>query len=252
MNYHRVDDWMLMSSPWPTVILCLFYYYMVRFAGPSFMKGRPAYDVQKLMFLYNFLQTLFSLWIFSRLSKFWLSGKYNWVCQPVDYSNSDDGKFMAATVWWYFFSKFTDFMDTFFMVVRHKYNQMTTLHVVHHAMMPVVVWLFLKFVGGGHSTFFMFLNIGVHVVMYFYYFMSSFGPKVQKYLWWKKYITTMQLVQFVTWSIHASTPLFMDCNYPKVYVAFLLFLGAFFFTLFTNFYIQSYVKKPAGEKSKNQ
>merc|ERR1712126_530194 len=34
------------------------------------------------------------------------------------------------------------------MVVRHKYNQMTTLHVVHHAMMPVVVWLFLKFVGG--------------------------------------------------------------------------------------------------------
>ena len=62
----------------------------------------------------------------------------------------------------------------------------------------------------------------------------------------------MQLVQFVTWSIHASTPLFMDCNYPKVYVAFLLFLGAFFFTLFTNFYIQSYVKKPAGEKSKNQ
>ena len=113
--------------------------------------------------------------------------------------------------------------------------------------------LLLRWVGGGHSTFFMFLNIGVHVVMYFYYFMSSFGPSVQKYLWWKKYITSMQLVQFVTWSIHASTPLFMDCHYPKVYVAFLLFLGAFFFTLFTNFYIQSYIKKkPAGEKSKIQ
>lgn len=55
----------------------------------------------------------------------------------------------------------------------------------------------------------------------------------------------MQLVQFVTWSIHASLPLFMECNYPKVFVAFLLFLGAFFFTLFTNFYIQSYMKKGA-------
>ena len=62
----------------------------------------------------------------------------------MDYSNSKDGLYMAATIWLYFFSKFTDFMDTFFMVVRHKYNQMTTLHVVHHAMMPVVVWLFLK------------------------------------------------------------------------------------------------------------
>merc|ERR1712226_749335 len=55
----------------------------------------------------------------------------------------------------------------------------------HHAMMPMVSWIFLKFVGGGHSTFFMFLNMGVHVVMYFYYLMSSMGPEVQKYLWWK-------------------------------------------------------------------
>ena len=55
-----------MSSPWPTLGLCLLYYYMVRFAGPTYMKGKPAFDVQKLMFAYNFLQTLFSLWIFSR------------------------------------------------------------------------------------------------------------------------------------------------------------------------------------------
>ena len=44
---------MLMSSPWPTLGLCVLYYYLVRFAGPAFMKGRPAYDVQKLMFLYT-------------------------------------------------------------------------------------------------------------------------------------------------------------------------------------------------------
>ena len=129
---------MLMSSPWPTLGLCVLYYYLVRFAGPAFMKGRPAYDVQKLMFLYNFLQTLFSAWIFSRLSRFWLSGKYSWVCQPVDYSDSEDGVYMAATVWWYFFSKFTDFMDSFFMVLKKKNNQLTSLHVIHHAIMPMV------------------------------------------------------------------------------------------------------------------
>ena len=92
-------------------------------------------------------------------------------------------------MWWYFFSKFTDFMDSFFMVLKKKNNQLTSLHVIHHMIMPVCSWVFLKWVGGGHSTFFMFLNMGVHVVMYFYYLMSGLGPQVQKYLWWKRYIT---------------------------------------------------------------
>merc|ERR1712106_89194 len=167
-------------------------------------------------------QTFFSLWIFIRLCGFWLGGKYNWVCQPVDYSNSEDGLAAANIVWWYFASKFTDFMDSFFFVLRKKNNQLTSLHVIHHAMMPMTSWIFLKFVGGGHSTFFMFLNMGVRVVMYFYYLMSSMGPEVQKYLWWKRYITSMQLLQFVTFSIHGSLPLFMDCNYPKGAVFFIL------------------------------
>ncbi len=39
-----------------------------------------------------------------------------------------------------------------------------------------------------------FLNSFVHVVMYTYYALSAMGPKVQKYLWWKKYLTQFQLV----------------------------------------------------------
>lgn len=30
--------------------------------------------------------------------------------------------------------------------------------------------------------------------MYSYYLLSAFGPSVQKYLWWKKHITNMQMV----------------------------------------------------------
>ena len=37
------------------------------------------------------------------------------------------------------------------------------------------------------------MQMGVHVVMYFYYLMSSLGPQVQKYLWWKRYITRLQV-----------------------------------------------------------
>ena len=75
------------------------------------------------------------------------------------------------------------------------------------------------------------------------------GPAVQKYLWWKRYITEMQLLQFVSFSIHGCIPLFTSCNYPYQGSLFILFLGVLFFSLFTNFYIQSYTKKAAMKKA---
>lgn len=41
------------------------------------------------------------------------------------------------------------------------------------------------------------VNAGVHVIMYFYYFLSAAGPQFQKYLWWKKYMTAIQLVRLL-------------------------------------------------------
>jgi hypothetical protein len=38
------------------------------------------------------------------------------------------------------------------------------------------------------------LNTFVHIWMYGYYGLSALGPHMQKYLWWKKYITKLQLV----------------------------------------------------------
>lgn len=49
---------------------------------------------------------------------------------------------------------------------------------------------------GGHSTFFGFLNTFVHIIMYTYYLLSALGPHMQRYLWWKKYLTTLQMVTY--------------------------------------------------------
>ena len=57
-----------------------------RIAGPRFMKDRAPYDTTKIQIVYNLLQTLLSLWIWLKTASFWLSGRYNWLCQPVDYS----------------------------------------------------------------------------------------------------------------------------------------------------------------------
>lgn len=47
---------------------------------------------------------------------------------------------------------------------------------------------------GGNATFPNILNNFVHVLMYFYYMLSAMGPQYQKYLWWKKYMTELQIV----------------------------------------------------------
>jgi len=239
----RVDDWLFMSSPWPVVGICILYVYIVRIAGPWFMKDRPPYYIKNIMIAYNLFQTCFSFWIFKKTCSFWLTGKYNWLCQPVDYSDSEDGWAAADLVWWYFFSKFIDYLDSFFFVLRKKFSHLSTLHVIHHGIMPLTAWTGIKWVGGGHTTFCGFLNMGVHVVMYFYYLMSAMGPRMQKYLWWKRYLTTMQLVQFVTFFIHASLPLFIECGFPRVYSYVILFHGGLFFLLFADFYIHSYIRK---------
>lgn len=48
---------------------------------------------------------------------------------------------------------------------------------------------------GGMGSFHAMINSSVHVVMYLYYGLSALGPVAQPYLWWKKYMTAIQLVR---------------------------------------------------------
>ena len=60
----RVSSWPLMSSPLPTVCLCLTYLLVVKVVGPLYMKDRPAYSLKYPMLVYNCFQVLFNGWIF--------------------------------------------------------------------------------------------------------------------------------------------------------------------------------------------
>ena len=56
---------------------------------------------------------------------------------------------IVAVNWWYYFSKLVEFMDTFFFILRKKNNQISFLHVYHHATMPIVWWIGVKWAAGG-------------------------------------------------------------------------------------------------------
>lgn len=48
------------------------------------------------------------------------------------------------------------------------------------------------------------VNTFVHIIMYSYYGLAALGPHMQKYLWWKKYLTSLQLVSVRASSIQSS------------------------------------------------
>ena len=68
----------------------------------------------------------------------------------------------------------------------------------HNGLWSDSVWWGMKYAPGGHSSFFGFINSFVHIPMYLYYGLSAIGPGMGKYLFWKKYMTTLQMVS-VSW-----------------------------------------------------
>ena len=109
--------------------------------------------------------------------------------------------------------------------------------------MPLSVWPGLRWVPGGHATFFGLLNAFVHIFMYSYYMCAAMGPKYKKYIWWKRHMTDLQMVQFVGIFAHSIQLLFVpDCGFPVAYGYYIGAHAVMFFVLFSQFYIKEYLK----------
>ncbi|PWA15840.1 hypothetical protein CCH79_00008932 [Gambusia affinis] len=261
----RTEKWLLMSSPLPQTIIIAAYIYFVTSLGPRLMENRKGFDLKGVLIIYNFSVVALSLYMcYEFVMSGWGTG-YTFRCDLVDYSDSPQAvrllinvnlfscneclnrNFllqMAATCWLFYFSKFIEMLDTIFFVLRKKYSQVTFLHVYHHSIMPFTWWFGVRFSAGGQGTFHALLNCVVHVIMYTYYGLTAMGPNYQKYLWWKKYLTTIQLIQFVLVTTHISQYFFMeDCPYQfPIFIYIIGLYGLIFLFLFLNFWYHAYTK----------
>lgn len=80
-------------------------------------------------------------------------------------------------------------------------------------------------------------------MMYGYYILSSLQSDSKKYVWWKKYVTQVQILQFALTLFIVSVSISIDCDYPKVVSAFIAIQACFMTALFSDFYYKNYVKK---------
>lgn len=64
----RLEDWLLMSSPWPTIAMTIAYLIICK-VGPKFMENRKPWQLRGFIVIYNFCLVLLSAYMFIEVSE---------------------------------------------------------------------------------------------------------------------------------------------------------------------------------------
>ena len=103
-------------------------------------------------------------------------------------------------------------------------------------------WIGVKWVPGGSAFFAAMVNSLIHVIMYSYYALAAAGgPAIQKYLGWKKYLTILQMAQFVSALVLGIRALIYGCDFPLWMQYALVVYMSSFLVLFGNYYRNAYI-----------
>lgn len=113
-----------------------------------FMRNRPAYTLKRLLAAYNLAQVAAcASLILAILHTDFTTIKF-WQCQSVDYRTNDKSIRVLTLTYYTFLLKLVELVETVFFVLRKKENQISKLHVYHHASTAILGWLMVKYIGG--------------------------------------------------------------------------------------------------------
>ncbi|XP_071439678.1 very long chain fatty acid elongase 7-like [Hetaerina americana] len=233
-------NWFMVQSPLPLVAVIIVYLLFVTRIGPKFMAKRPPYSLYGAIMVINIFQIVANTWLSKQYwSIAWKDSSI--VCRGVGERRKTQMELIgAATSWFYFMLKIMDLLDTVIFVLRKKHTQLSFLHLYHHVGTLIVSWLAVKYYPGGATIPVQLFNCSVHTIMFLYYTLAALGPKMRPYLWWKKYLTTIQIVQFfLILGVYFYIVLY-QCSIPK----FMVYVSAPYtitiLILFLDFYNRSY------------
>ncbi|XP_073828880.1 very long chain fatty acid elongase 7-like [Musca autumnalis] len=241
----RVKDWPLLYEPLlPLTIISLYLLFVLKY-GPKWMEKRHPFELKNVMRLYNAIQVIVNFYIFaSAIPNSYAHKNFSFRCQPPTPTNTEPWMMRCLQLTYgYYLTKYLDLFDTIFIVLRKKSQQVTFLHVYHHAGMVFGVYVYMTFLPCSHSTMLGIVNLLVHTVMYAYYFIASVRPTTAT-IWWKKHITQMQLLQFAYLTFHFLQVVVNNtCGHPFLIAMVGFIQNIFMFALFFDFYYRTYMKK---------
>ena len=217
-------------------------------------KSKGAKDPQwlkNLVFLHNVFLVVLSAYMSGGIVNEVYKNGYSIWGSPYNEKETELARFILI----FTLSKLYEYLDTVIMVLKGNMYQVTFLHCYHHVSVSFFWWMAYYIMPGGEGWLGAALNSFVHVIMYSYYLLatlSSNNPNFRKkYLWWGKYLTTFQMLQFVENGLHC---VYMLRN--KTYSAVMAKFGVYYMVtllfLFGNFFVRKYILGGSKSKAKRQ
>ncbi|XP_026666719.1 elongation of very long chain fatty acids protein 7-like [Ceratina calcarata] len=239
-----VENWIFKNSALPLAFITFSYLYFVLKCGPKYMQNKPAYKLKTFIRYFNISQIVVNAWNVYTLIR------YGWGIDNLIYTRTERNLELKAhlpeiayVAWAGLGLKAIDLVETGIFILRKKQNQISFLHIYHHITTVWISWLYARYFTYELALTLIVLNCGVHVIMYSYYLLSSFGETMTSVLRpIKPYITLIQMVQFVIMIVYVIQACIAgsSSNRNLGFVTLLDVLVNFY--LFYNFYKETYTK----------
>ncbi|XP_076228121.1 very long chain fatty acid elongase 4-like [Nomia melanderi] len=240
----RTNSWTMITSLIPLTLMSALYLYFVLDYGPKYMKDKKPYSFKTFIFGYNVFQIIANaLLIYHTFDAGWYTDGFMH-CTKLDYTYSRNAYKMAQITWYLLCLKVIDYIETILYVLRKKDRQVSFLHLYHHVSTVFVAWLTVKYFPNGYAMTLFGLNCGIHVLMYTYYLLSSYGPKIQKILApIKPMVTLSQIIQFLVMLVYMMQSFIPGCAGTETAAIIMITDVLINLGLFCNFYKINYMNK---------
>lgn len=241
---HPLTRDMPLMQPSVAAAMGIAYLAFVVFVPVLFKATGFSIKLKPVMRLYNLFMVVLSAYMGTKSILLARESNSSIFCVPMAEGRASVE--MAQLVWIFTFSKVIEFLDTVFMIMEGRMRQVSFLHVYHHVSI-LSYWFTITWVLPGSDAYFSLAgNSYIHVLMYGYYLLASFGYSP----WWKYYITKAQIFQFCCFCVQSIYVGYLNedtCDFPPILSKTLLWYMFSLIALFMHFLVTNKGKGKAAK-----